>query len=56
MKNEHPDPKRHLYTSIVKSIIRIFSYVSLACTLGNVGIAAIGLIAAEVFGILEELV
>jgi hypothetical protein len=54
MKNEHPDPKRHLYVSVIKSIIRIFSYLSLA--LGNVGIAAIGLIAAEVFGILEELV
>ena len=54
MKNEHPDPKRHLYASIVKSIIRIVACVFLA--LGNFKLGGIGLAAAEVFGILEELV
>lgn len=50
----HPDPKLHRNISFVKSILRIAAGVSLI--VGDIIIAGVLLIAAEVLGIAEELV
>ena len=50
----HPDPKKHLYISLAKSFIRITAGVCLV--IGFPVWCGIGLIAAEVLGIAEELV
>ena len=51
---KHPDAKKHLYISLVKSAIRI---VAGGCLItGNLLMAGVCLILAEVLGILEELV
>lgn len=50
----HPDPKKHQLISFVKSGVRI-----LACIGGLAGslvFLAVGLLAAEIIGIYEELV
>lgn len=51
---KQPDPKLHLFISLIKSGIRIIS-----CVLGliykNITFVCIGLILAESLGILEEL-
>ena len=44
----------HFYVSIVKSFVRIFAGIALIN--GNVSIAGLSLIAAELLGIIEELV
>ena len=50
----YPDAKKHLYISLVKSAIRI---VAGGCLItGNLLMAGVCLILAEVFGIFEELV
>ena len=51
---KHPDPKKHLYISLVKSAIRIGAGVALI--LGFPIWCGAGLIAAETLGIVEELV
>jgi hypothetical protein len=52
--SKHPDPKKHLYISLVKSIIRIGAG---ACLIqGNLLFAGGLLIFAEILGIVEELV
>jgi hypothetical protein len=49
-----PDPTKHLYISLIKSIVRI---VAGGCLItGNLLMAGICLIMAEVLGIVEELV
>ena len=49
------DPSRgHFYVSIVKSFVRIFAGVALIN--GSLIIAGLGFIAAELLGIVEELV
>ena len=49
------DPsRRHFYVSIVKSFVRIFAGVALIN--GNMIIAGVSFIAAELLGIVEELV
>lgn len=50
----HPDPKKHQYISFAKSAIRIIAGISLIN--GNLFSAGLGLILAEVLGVLEELV
>lgn len=50
----HPDPKKHLYISLAKSFIRITAGVCLV--VGFPVWCGVGLIAAEVLGIAEELV
>ena len=52
-----PNPKKHLYISIAKSVLRFIGY-SFMLMSGNhwLVLAGFGLIAAEVLGILEELV
>lgn len=50
----HPDPKKHLYISLAKSVIRITAGVCLV--VGFPIWCGVGLIAAEVLGIAEELV
>jgi hypothetical protein len=51
---KHPDAKKHLYVSLVKSATRI---IAGACLItGNFVFAGIGFILAEVLGIVEELV
>ena len=50
----HPNPKRHLIISLTKSAFRIASAAMLA--FGNFYIAGVGLLVAEVLGIIEELV
>lgn len=51
---KHPDPKKHLYISIVKSVIRIGAG---GCLIqGNLFFAGFLLIFAELLGIAEELV
>jgi hypothetical protein len=51
---KHPDPKKHLYVSIIKSAVRI---VAGGCLItGNLLMAGICFILAEVLGIVEELV
>ena len=51
---KHPDPKKHLYISLAKSFIRITAGMCLV--VGFPVWCGIGLIAAEVLGIFEELV
>jgi hypothetical protein len=51
---KHPDPKKHLYISLVKSAIRIVAGGCLVT--GNLLMAGICFIMAEVLGIVEELV
>ena len=49
------DPgKGHFYVSLIKSVIRIGAGAALIC--GSVVIAGVLLIAAELLGILEEIV
>ena len=49
------DPSRgHFYVSIVKSFVRIFAGIALIN--GSLIIAGLGFIAAELLGIVEELV
>jgi hypothetical protein len=51
---KHPDAKKHLYVSLAKSAIRI---VAGGCLItGNLLMAGICFIMAEVLGIVEELV
>lgn len=50
----HPDPKKHLYISLVKSVIRIGAGVALI--LGFPLWCGVGIVAAEALGIVEELV
>jgi hypothetical protein len=51
---KHPDPKKHLYISLVKSAIRIVAGGCLVS--GNLIFAGAGFILAEALGIVEELV
>jgi hypothetical protein len=51
---KHPDAKKHLYVSLVKSGIRIIAGGCLIS--GNFIFAGAGFILAEVLGIVEELV
>jgi hypothetical protein len=51
---KHPDPKLHLYISLVKSVLRIAAGAALFY--GDLGIAGAMFISAEVLGIAEELV
>lgn len=50
----HPDPKKHLYISLVKSMLRIGAGLTLYG--GNFVMAGTLLVLAEVLGILEEVV
>lgn len=51
---EYPDAKKHLYVSLAKSGIRV---VAGACLIAGFPIwCGIGLVAAEVLGVVEELV
>lgn len=50
---KHPDPKKHLIASLVKSLIRLLGYAALWY---DISIAATLLILSEVVGIGEELV
>ena len=50
---KHPDPKKHLIASLIKSIIRILGYGALWY---DISIAATLLILSEVVGIGEEMV
>jgi len=50
---KHPDPKKHLVFSLIKSVIRIIGYVFIPF---NLVIAAIILLISELVGIGEELV
>ena len=49
-----PDPKKHLYISLAKSFIRITAGVCLI--VGFPIWCGVGLVAAEVLGVVEELV
>jgi hypothetical protein len=52
-----PDPKKHLYVSLAKSIVRIAGYGLLfGIPSGWAVAAAVVLIASEAIGIIEELV
>ena len=51
---KRPDPKKHLYISLAKSFIRIVAGVTLV--VGFPVWCGVGIIAAEVLGIFEELV
>lgn len=51
---KHPDAKKHLYVSLAKSFIRITAGVCLI--VGFPIWCGVGLVAAEVLGIVEELV
>ena len=51
---KHPDAKKHLYVSLVKSASRIIAGGCLIT--GNFVFAGIGFILAEVLGVVEELV
>lgn len=51
---KHPDAKKHLYISLAKSFIRIVAGVCLI--VGFPIWCGIGLVAAEVLGVAEELV
>lgn len=53
MNDFTPDPKLHLYISLVKSVIRIAAGAALIT--GHIAWAGGLLIAAEVLGIAEEL-
>jgi hypothetical protein len=50
---QHPDPKKHLIVSLIKSGIRIMGYILLPF---NIWGAVIVLALSESIGILEELV
>lgn len=51
---KHPDAKKHLYVSLVKSGIRI---IAGGCLInGNFIFAGVGFILAEILGVVEELV
>ena len=51
---KHPDAKKHLYVSLVKSAIRI---VAGGCLItGNLLMAGVCFIMAEILGIVEEVV
>lgn len=52
---KHPDPRRHLQLSLIKSAIRIAAGVCLAFLPSAVP-AGVLLIAAEIVGIVEEMV
>jgi len=49
----HPNAKRHLQISLIKSVIRIVGYILLVV---DIEIAVSVLVASEVIGIIEELV
>ena len=51
---KHPDPKLHLQLSLVKSGIRILAGIALV--MGDFAWAGLGLVAAELIGVAEELV
>ena len=51
--NKHPDPKKHLIASLIKSVVRILGYEALWY---DISIAATLLILSEVVGIGEEMV
>ena len=51
--NKHPDPKKHLITSLIKSVVRLLGYFALWY---DISIAATLLILSEMIGIGEELV
>jgi hypothetical protein len=52
-----PDPKKHLYVSLAKSIVRITGYGLLFGIPSGWAVAAAAvLVASEIIGILEELV
>lgn len=51
---KYPDAKKHLYVSLAKSAIRIVAGVCLV--LGFPVWCGIGIVAAEVLGVVEELV
>lgn len=52
-----PDPKKHLYVSLAKSVVRIGGYALLLGIPSGWAVAAsIVLIASELIGIVEELV
>ena len=51
--NKHPDPKKHLIASLIKSAVRSIGYFVLFY---DIGIAATLLILSEIIGIVEELV
>ena len=50
---KHPDPKKHLYASLVKSAARLVGYALIPL---NIPAAAMVLIFSELIGIVEELV
>lgn len=52
MKIKYPSADKHLYTSLIKSVIRIGSGIAL---LSIIPVAGYLLIGAEILGILEEL-
>ncbi len=49
----HPDPKRHLIVSLLKSAVRITGYVALPF---GIGLGVTILVISELIGIIEELV
>ena len=49
----HPDPKKHLYASLIKSVVRLIGYAFIPF---NLTAAALVLIVSELIGIVEELV
>lgn len=49
-----PDPKRHLVTSIAKSILRIIAGTALV--FGSYIVCGVLIVLAEILGIVEELV
>jgi len=51
--NKHPDPKKHLIASLIKSLVRLLGYFALWY---DIGIAATLLVLSEMIGIGEELV
>jgi hypothetical protein len=53
-ESKHPDPKKHLYVSLVKSVVRIGAGGCLI--MGNLFFAGFLLIFAEALGVVEELV
>jgi hypothetical protein len=54
MKIEHPNPKKHLYISLIKSVIRIIAGSMLFVDMLH--LAGLLIIVAELLGIAEELV
>ena len=49
----HPDPKRHLIVSLLKSVVRITGYVALPF---GIWLGVTILVISELIGIIEELV